>query len=88
MRLETSNNCLLLFAYCQLVPQVPEEKPTNNFLKYSSLGLQLLITIGIAAWVGIKIDSYLQLKFPAFLLTLVFVSFAGMIYRLYKSIDK
>jgi hypothetical protein len=67
---------------------VSEEKPTNNFLKYSSLGLQLLVTIGIAAWVGIKIDSYLQLKFPAFLLTLVFVSFAGMIYRLYKSIDK
>jgi hypothetical protein len=66
---------------------VPEEKPQNNFLKYSSLGLQLLVTIGVAAWIGIKIDSYLQLKFPAFLLTLVFVSFGGMIYKLYRSIN-
>jgi hypothetical protein len=61
--------------------------PANNFLKYSSLGLQLLVTIGAAAWIGIKIDAYLQLKFPAFLLTLVFVSFAGMIYKLYRSIN-
>jgi hypothetical protein len=66
---------------------VSKEKPTNDFLKYSSLGLQLLVTIGAAAWLGIKIDSYLQLKFPAFLLTLVFVSFAGMVYKLYRSIN-
>jgi FtsH-binding integral membrane protein len=67
--------------------RVAKENPQNNFLKYSSLGLQLLVTIGVAAWIGIKIDSYLQLKFPAFLLMLVFVSFGGMIYKLYRSIN-
>ena len=65
-----------------------EENSENKFLKYSSLGLQLLLTIGLAAWVGFKIDSYLEIKFPVFLLSFVFLSFGGMMYRLYKSINQ
>ncbi|HEY5824709.1 MAG TPA: AtpZ/AtpI family protein [Cyclobacteriaceae bacterium] len=63
-------------------------KPSNDFLKYSSLGLQLVAGIGLAAWLGYKLDLYLHLKFPAFLLGFVFVSFGGMMYQLYRSINK
>jgi len=65
-----------------------EKNPKNNFLKYSSLGLQLLFTIGVCAWLGLKIDQYLQLKFPAFLLTLTMLSFAGLMYKLYRSLNE
>jgi len=63
-----------------------EEKSPNNFLKYSNLGLQLLMVIGVSCWLGLKIDEYLGFKFPVFLLTLMLLSFAGMIYRLYRSL--
>ena len=63
-------------------------KPSNDFLKYSSLGLQLLAGIGLAAWLGHWLDNYSEIKFPAFLLTLVFLTFGGMMYQLYKSLNK
>lgn len=66
-----------------------DKKDTSNtFLKYSGLGLQLLISIGLAAWIGLKLDIYFELKFPAFLLLLVFVAFAGSMYLLYRSLNK
>jgi len=64
------------------------QKPSNSFLKYSSLGLQLVAGIGLAAWLGHWLDNYLQWKFPVFLLSFVFISFGGMIYQLYKSLNK
>lgn len=60
----------------------------NPYLKYSSLAIQMFATIGLAAWVGYKADQYFELKFPAFLLMLVFASFGGMMYKLYQSNNK
>jgi hypothetical protein len=65
-----------------------EEKSPNNFLKYSNLGLQLLLVIGVSSWVGLKIDQHLGLKFPVFLLTLMLLSFGGMLYKLYRSLNE
>jgi len=65
-----------------------EEKSPNNFLKYSNLGMQLLLVIGVSSWVGLKIDEYLGFKFPVFLLTLMLLSFAGMMYKLYRSLNE
>jgi hypothetical protein len=64
-----------------------DKDPENTFLKYSSLGLQLVCTIGLAGWIGYKLDEYYKLKIPVFLLGFVFVSFAGMMYKLYRSIN-
>jgi len=64
------------------------ENPDNKFLKYSSLGLQLLATIGAAGWIGFQIDSYLQLGFPVFLLLLILIAFIGMMYKMYRSLNE
>lgn len=68
--------------------QEQKPKPSNSYLKYSSLALQLLVTIGLFAWLGYKLDGWLNLTYPIFLIVFVFVAFAGMMYQLYKSIDK
>ncbi|HEX5171165.1 MAG TPA: AtpZ/AtpI family protein [Cyclobacteriaceae bacterium] len=60
----------------------------NSYLKYSGLGLQLLLTILVAGWVGYKIDGYLSLKFPAFMLLLGLTAFAGSLYQVYRNIRK
>ncbi|NJN40874.1 MAG: AtpZ/AtpI family protein [Flammeovirgaceae bacterium] len=65
-----------------------EPKPYNKYLKYSSVGLQLFLSLGIAAWLGYELDDYLNNKFPAFLLSFVMIVFVGMIYQLLKSINK
>ena len=65
-----------------------QKKPANSFLKYSGLGLQMLATIGVGAWLGQKLDQYLGLKFPVFLLTFVFVLFGGVMYQLYRMLNK
>lgn len=51
--------------------------------------MQMFATIGLAAWAGYKLDIYFGFKkFPAFLLSLVLLSFGGIIYKLYQSINK
>ena len=70
-------------------PSDPKKlKPYNSYLKYSSLAMQLVVTIGLAAWAGHKLDLYFELKFPAFLLTLTFAAFGGSMYKLYLSITR
>lgn len=57
-------------------------------MKYAGLGIQMVATLGIGAWLGYKLDQYLELKFPAFLLTFVFVLFGGLMYQLYRTLNK
>lgn len=65
-----------------------KQKPYSNYLKYSSLAMQMVVTIGVAGWVGHKADLYFNFRFPAFLLTLVLLAFGGIMYKLYLSITK
>ena len=65
-----------------------KQKPFNSYLKYGSLAIQLAVTIGLFAWLGYLLDGWLNLKYPIFLIVFVFVAFAGMMYQLYKSIDR
>ena len=50
--------------------------------------MQMFATIGIAAWLGHEADLYFGFKFPVFLLSLVLISFGGIMYKLYISITK
>lgn len=63
-------------------------KPYNNYLKYSSLGLQLLAAIGFFGWLGYLLDKQLEIQFPAFMLTFGFAAFGGMMFQIYRSIKK
>jgi len=63
-------------------------KPYNNYLKYSSLGIQLLVAMGICGWLGNKLDRYLKIEFPAFMLLFGFFAFGGIMYQVYRSIKR
>lgn len=64
------------------------KQEVNSYLKYSGLGLQLLLTILAAGWIGHKIDNFLSIKFPVFMLLLGFAGFAGTLYQLYRKLNK
>lgn len=63
-------------------------KTYNSYLKYSSLGLQLLAAIGFFGWIGYELDQFLKFKFPIFTLVLGFAAFGGMMYQVYRSINR
>jgi len=66
----------------------PKLKPYNSYLKYSSLAFQLLAAIALFGWLGYELDQFLQIKFPAFMLLFGFSVFGGMMYQVYKSINR
>jgi hypothetical protein len=66
----------------------PKQKAYNSYLKYSSLAIQILAAIGILGYLGYRIDKWLELKFPAFMLLLGFLAFGGMMFQVYRSINK
>lgn len=57
-------------------------------MRYAGLGAQILVSIGIAVFVGLKADQWLALAFPllVWLFPLLVVSFT--IYKLIKETDK
>ena len=63
-------------------------KPFNSYLKYSGLAVQMLVTIGLMAFLGYKLDQWLDIIFPVFLLLFVFASLGLIIYRLIKSVEE
>jgi F0F1-type ATP synthase assembly protein I len=71
-------------------PSEPNKKLNqyNPYLKYSGLAVQLLAAIGICGWVGYKIDQWLNLKLPIFMLILGLLGFGGTIYQVYRSLNK
>jgi F0F1-type ATP synthase assembly protein I len=66
----------------------PKQKAYKAYLKYSSLAIQLLAAIGFFGWLGYLLDKWLEWKFPVFMLLLGFLAFGGMMFQLYRSINK
>lgn len=63
-------------------------KQYKPYVRYSGLAFQLLLTIGVAGWLGHKVDNYLQIRFPVFMLLMGTGAFVGTMYKLYKSFDQ
>jgi F0F1-type ATP synthase assembly protein I len=64
------------------------KKDFNPFLKYSGIGLQLLITIVVGVWLGMKIDTNMNNQQPwaAIIVSMLFM--IGGLYAFIKSLPK
>lgn len=64
--------------------------PTSYaFLKYSGLALQLFVLLGIAAWLGGKVDRWLLQEDHSYFTILLILLFAGgFFYRLFKELSR
>ena len=61
-------------------PLKKEKPPLNNYIKYSSLGFQMVGIIGVFTFAGYKIDESLNSKTPLFT---AFLSLSGVVIALY-----
>jgi hypothetical protein len=66
-------------------PNSPKNKLRSNsgLMRYASMGTQILVTIGLFVFAGVKLDQWLKLKFPAFTLAL---SLLGVVVGIYFAI--
>jgi F0F1-type ATP synthase assembly protein I len=60
----------------------------NSYLRYSSLAIQLLVTIAVCGWLGYELDEYVGNKYPLFMLLFGFLGFAGVMYQIYRSVNR
>lgn len=63
-------------------PGTEKQKQLSPFLKYSSLAIQMAAAIGLAAWVGYRLDARAGSS-PLFLIILILAAFSGLVYRLW-----
>jgi F0F1-type ATP synthase assembly protein I len=60
--------------------QKPKKK-LDDFIRYSGLAFEMAAIMGVGVWLGIKIDQWLQLSFPAFTFGLMIISVIAAIYH-------
>lgn len=56
----------------------------ESYARYSNLAIQMCVIIGAGVFGGIKIDQWLNLKFPVFTLILTVFAFLSAIYLAVK----
>ena len=58
----------------------------GEYLRYSGLGIQLAVLIGLAYWLGHKADEAWLGGKPVFAATFILLVFGVSIYKLYKEL--
>jgi len=53
-------------------------------MRYAGLATQMLISLGIAVFIGVKADKWLKLSFPILPWLLPLLTLAAIIYRIIK----
>lgn len=61
---------------------------SNDLMRYAGLGAQILVSIGIAVFIGLKLDQWLHLPFPLLVWLLPLVVVSMTIYKLIKETSK
>ena len=65
-----------------------KRKKLNAYLKYSGMALQFFALIAIGAWLGQKLDAWLQTPKPFITVFLILVFAGGYFYKMYLDLMK
>jgi ATP synthase protein I len=70
-------------------PQKNSSNKHSTWLRYTSLGFQMMATIGLAIWLGRTLDGRLGMQqIPAFTIGLLLLSVIGSLIGLIKGFTK
>jgi len=68
--------------------QQEPNKSKNDLMQYAGMGMQILVSLGIAVLAGYKGDKWLAIRFPVFVWVLPLIVLFLMIYKLIKETSK
>lgn len=69
-------------------PNPPSNKNNKDLIRYASMGTQMLVVIGVAVFLGLKIDQWLKFSFPLLVWFLPLLAICGLMYQFYKETTK
>jgi ATP synthase protein I len=69
-------------------PKKQDQDKQNPYLKYTGMAFQMVAIIGLSVWGGIRLDAWLGMKFPVFLVVLSVLGFVGAILAVIKSLPR
>ncbi|WP_343701512.1 AtpZ/AtpI family protein [Chitinophaga sp.] len=64
------------------------KKPYNLLWRYAGLAFQMMAAIGIALWVGYKLDQWIGMRFPLFMIIFSLLALALLLWRIVKDTGK
>ena len=67
---------------------MPPQKQPNQIVKYSSLGIQMAVIIGLSAWGGNKLDIHYKNITPVYTIFLSLLGIAAALYIVLKDFIK
>lgn len=65
-----------------------KKKQFDNFVRYSNIGIQMLVIIAAGVFGGYELDRWMENKFPVFLVILSTIGVAAAIYTAIKDFLK
>ena len=72
----------------QQEPKKKFKKPLNNYAKYSTMGVEMIVTILLFLWVGKWVDEKLVLQTPIFTAIFSLLGVFASMYRVIKSLNQ
>jgi len=63
-------------------------KSYSDLLRYGSMGTQIFVALGLAVFVGLKVDKWLKISAPLLVLILPVIVLVGIIYKIVKETSK
>jgi len=60
----------------------------HELLKYGGLATQIIVTLGVTIFIGIKIDKQTNLKFPIATISLPLLVLISIFWKVYKDSTK
>ncbi len=71
-------------------PNSTKKKPLtpNSYMRYATMGTQMIVIMGLGAFGGYALDKWLQFKFPVFTILLSLLSIAAALYLSIKDFLK
>ena len=67
------------------------QKPGNNnrvLLQYAGLGAQILVSLALAVYGGLKLDEKFQFSFPILVWALPLLVLVGLIYKMIRDTSR
>ena len=65
-----------------------KKKYLDNYARYSSIALQMLVIILLGVWGGVKLDEWIDIGFPLFTVLMSIISVFTAIYVVIKDLIK
>ena len=63
-------------------------KSYSDLLRYASMGTQIFVALGLAVFVGLKVDKWLKISAPLLVLILPVIVLVGIIYKIVRETSK